>query len=271
MSRSYSFFERITNFYSILSTTLQIVASLMYIAVALGIGSAVIGYFSNVNSAFIMGILVSILSIVVLLIIYRHVREKIKSLSLVYSHFVKGRSNVKILLKEIIYQYFPDGQTMKQHKRFKLRALQDGVESFTDRYKWTGTGKCIVKSLSHNFEVVNERKEEFWNYFDVQFPSPLKEGEEADFVIEWDLFDEKKTAVRFLSTMIDFPTEHLSMQVILPDNLTQNKAFCCSEYRNYLDRVPIRKTELQRNSATKSINYEIPKPKLYHKYLIDFR
>lgn len=144
------------------------------------------------------------------------------------------------------------------------------MESFTDRYKWTGTGKCIVKSLTQDFIVVNERKEEFWNYFDVRFPRPLKKNEEVDFVIEWDLFDKEKTAVRFLSTMIDFPTEHLSMEAIIPENLVSKKSYCCYEYKNYIDRIPIKKTEKQWDPATQSIIYEVPQPKLYHKYLIDF-
>jgi len=259
--------KRIYTFFFILSQGAQLISSLMVGMASVGVLSTLIGWIKNAIGLIITGIIVFIVSAIALYLLYALLKkiEPIDSAPL----FAMGKSPVKIILKEITYQYLSDGQTMYQRKHFKLQALQDNVGSFTDRYRWTGTGKCIVKSLTPGFKIVNQRKEEFWDYFDVLFPRPLKKGEEVDFVIEWDLFDESKKAVPFLSTVIDFPTERLLMRVILPPNLAPEWAYC-REYKNYIDRIPINEKKIQCNPMKYDITYDVPHPKRYHKYLIDF-
>jgi len=259
--------KRIHSFFFILSQGAQIASGLIVAMTSLGILSTVAGWINNAIWLIIVGVIVSIVSVIVLYFLYILLKkiEPLGSAPL----FAIGKSPVKIIFKEITYQYLPDGQTMYQRKHFELQALQDDVESFTDRYLWTGMGKCIVKSLTPDFKIVNKRREEFWDYFDVLFPRPLKKGEEVSFVIEWDLFDESKKAIPFLSTMIDFPTERLLMRVILPPNLAPEWAYC-REYKNYIDRIPINEKKIQCNPMKYDITYDVPHPKRYHKYLIDF-
>jgi hypothetical protein len=215
---------------------------------------------------------VIILSCLLLIFLYTFVLESrgkqdLPDQSLIYPP--PPEADVELLLKEVVYEYLPDGQNMCQRKHFQVRALRPGVILFPDRYRWTGAGSCVVKSLTPGFIVANERREEFWEYFDIKFPHPIHQGEDVDFTIEWKLFDEKRVSVPFLSTMIDFNTRHLSMRVILPPELKPVRAYA-HDFANYIDVLPMTTQELKWNSATNSLSYEVPQPKKNHKYLISW-
>jgi hypothetical protein len=266
--------KRISRFVSVLDQTARTLSALVSIVTFLGLGSVVIGYLQNMPTLLIFGGLILVLSIPIFITLYTLVLEAKErpqtngSPPLDASVYPPPTiANVVVLLKDIVYEYESDRQTMRQRKRFRVRALQDGVTSFPDRYRWTGQGKCIVESCTPGFKIVNERKEEFWDYFDVQFPHPLHKDEEVEFTIEWKLFDENKSAVPFLSTMIDFDTEHLSMQVILPPELAPRRAYFY-DFADYIDTLPIEAQEVEWDSMTHSIRREVYRPKRYHKYLI---
>lgn len=175
--------------------------------------------------------------------------------------------DVEILLKEIIYEYARDSQTMWQRKRMQMQVFRNGMTHFTDRYRWSGNGKCFVQSLTSGYTIANEHKENDWNYFDVLFSRPVRRGEVVDFTIEWELFDEKKLAVPFLSTMIDRDTNHLLLQVILPRELAPKSAYC-HEFADYADTLPIATQEIHCSPTTRILSYDILHPKKNHKYLI---
>jgi len=266
-SRSERLWGRIVHFVSVLYQTAKMLSALVSILTFLGLGSVIVGYISNILPLIATGLVTLVLSVLLFIFVYTFALERgdFPPDSTVYPP--PSIAPVELLLKEVIYQYFPDGQTMAQRKRFRVRALQDGVRSFPDRYKWTGAGKCSVRSLTPGFAVVNERKEEFWDYFDVVFPYPLHVNEVTEFVVGWDLYDQAKSAVPFLSTMIDFDTKHLVMEVVLPPELAPKRAYFY-DFRNYIDTLPITTQEVQWDPATQSIRCEVPQPKRYHKYLI---
>jgi len=178
-----------------------------------------------------------------------------------------GEDDVEILLKEIVYEYASDGQTMWQRKHLQMQIFRNGMMLFTDRYKWSGGGKCIVQSLTPDFNIANQRKEKGWDYFDVTFPHPLRRGQMLDFTIEWELVDENKIAQPFLSTMIDRDTKHLLLQVILPLELDPTRAYCY-EFAHYTETLPIAMQVIHVSPATRILRYEIPEPKKDHKYEI---
>jgi hypothetical protein len=268
MNQSEGIFKKSGSIFSALNDTTNTIYNIIRILGYLSVAGFIIGFFQKISLMVIVSTIVFIVALIIIIVLYFIAR---KLTSMLGPDLVKRKSDYKILLKEILYEYFPDRQTMRQRKHYKLQILRDGVESFTDRYRWTGKGKCIVKSLNLDYKIVNERQEEIWNYYDVYFPCPSKKNEPVDFVIEWELFDEEKSALPFLSTMIDCPTEHLIMQVILPKNLANKQSYLCSEYRNYIDRGPIKKCEQRWDEVTQIIKFEIDKPKLYHKFKIDFR
>lgn len=263
--------HRLAAFVSIFISTAAVLSTIATLITFLGLGSVVFGYIAGILPLVFVGIGILILSVILFIFIYTLAVEVKKGVANSPTITVypppQTRGEFDLLLKEVVYQHFPDGKTMSQRKRFKIRVLRDGVDRFMDRYRWTGTGKCTIKSLTSGFNVANHRKEEFWDYFDVIFPHPLRKNEEADFTIEWELFDAGQAAVPFLSTMIDYETKHLSMRVILPPDLAPKGAYCY-EFANYIDTLPISTQPTQWDAATQSINYDVPRPKKYHKYLI---
>jgi hypothetical protein len=174
-----------------------------------------------------------------------------------------------ILRKEIVYEYTSGNMMIFQRKHLKICALKDGINSFRDRYRWTGSGRISIRSLTPGYNTTNpsEDDEGIWNYFNVIFPHPLRKDEVADFTIEWELFDEKAKAITFLSTMIDYETQYLLLEVILPPELAPKKAYFY-EYKNFLDTLPISVHNLSWSPATRSIRSEVVQPQKYHKYMI---
>ncbi len=293
MSKPRKLGSRIVSFFRLLLQTAGLLSAILTILTFLGLGSALYGYFYNTRPLVIIGGAVFFLTILFFIFFYTFLEDRINvHLSTNVNTQVsptEDRTNVQpiptdtivyptpvieddfeIILKEIAYTYTEDGQTMWQRKRLHLRALKNGTDHFTDRYRWTGNGTCIIRSLTQGFKITNERLEEFmamWNYFDVTFPRFLHKGEEVDFTIEWELFDQDKVAIPFLATLIDRETSFLSLQVLLPPKMAPTRAYC-HEFANNVDTLPIETRAIKWSPASRRISYEVSQPKKHHKYLI---
>lgn len=271
MNRLKRVWRRIRSFATVLIQTAGVLSAVLTILTVLGVGSATFGYFNHLLPLMLSGTAVFLLSGLIFIFLYTFLEEKMKlhplSTDTIRYPSPPHDEGFEILLKEIVYEYSSDGQTMWQRKRLHMRALYNGIDHFTDRYRWTGSGKCIVRSLTSGFSISNQRKEEFWDYFDVNFPRALHRGEEVDFTIEWELFDAEKIALPFLTTLIDRETKHLSLQVILPRELAPTRAYS-HEFANNVDTLPIETQPIKWSPASQRISYEVPHPKKYHKYSI---
>ena len=293
MNRTEQLWKRYIVFFGGLFRTASFIATIVSILSFLGISSAVFGYSNKLLPLTIVGGTVFVLSILIFIIFFTLLEEKTKLhmgsvATSAQPQATRNEGNVlskpistdtikyppplqdeeaEILLKEIVYEYAPDGQTLWQRKRLKVMSLRNGLSHHTDRYRWTGSGKCIVRSLTSGFSVINNRKEEIWDYFDIKFPHALRKGEEVDFTVEWELYDVEKIAIPFLSTMIDRETKHLLLRVILPHELAPKRAYSY-EFANYVDTLPVETREIFWSPATRVLSYEVPQPKKNHKYLI---
>lgn len=289
MNSTERLWKRFVMLFSSLFKTAGFIATILSILSFLGIGSAVFGYTNSLFPLTMVGAMVFILSVLIFIVFFTLLEEKtrlhLSSVSTQATHTAENTSakpistdtikypppvqdeEAEILLKEIVYEYTPDGQTLWQRKRLKMTALRNGMSHYTDRYRWTGSGTCVVRSLTSGFTVINTRKEEIWDYFDVKFPHALRKGEEVDFTVEWELHDTEKIAIPFLSTMIERETKHLLLRVILPRELAPKRAYSY-EFANYVDTLPEVTEEIHWSAATCALSYEVTRPKRNHKYLI---
>lgn len=293
MSSTERLSKRFGMLFSSLFKTAGFIATIVSILSFLGVGSAVFGYTNKLFPLTMVGVTVFILSILIFIVFFTLLEEKaqlhLSSVSTpAHSQAVHNAENTsakpistdtikypppvqdeeaEILLKEIVYVYAPDGQTLWQRKRLKMTALRNGMSHYTDRYRWTGSGTCVVRSLTSGFTVINTRKEEIWDYFDIKFPHALRRGEEVDFTVEWELHDTEKIAIPFLSTMIERETRYLLLRVILPHELAPKRAYSY-EFANYIDTLPVATEEIHWSAATCALSYEVTRPKRNHKYLI---
>ena len=268
------FYHRVSALITFILKAGNLIAVIFTIVTFFGAASLVLGFLNHLVSLVTIGIIILALIFAGILYIifytlFEELHKKRQSTSDTnpYPAPPAQSDEVVILIKEIVYEYNPDGKTMKQRKRLQIQALHDNVRLFHDRYRWTGRGKCTMKPFTTNFKIGNEYKEESWEYFDVIFPHPLHKDEIFDFTIEWELIDEENKAVPYLSTMIERDTRYLSLQVSLPQELAPKRAYRYI-YGNYLETLPIKTEQIFWNPAKQSLNFEVPQPKLFHKYSI---
>lgn len=268
---------RTHKFFRAFIQTAGFLATLLTILAALGITSTALGFFSHELISVITGILVCLAAGLLYILFYTLLEERLnlpapQSTAQDTKKYPPPQHNehVEILLREIVYEYSSDGKTMWQRKRQQVRALRSGVISYTDRYNWSGSGICNVQSLTEGFQVMNQRKEEIeenWDYFDVKFPHHLHIDEIVDFTIEWELIDEERKAVPYLSTMIEREMNRLLLQVVLPRELAPTRAYFYV-FANYVETLPIETQPIQWSPASRILQYEVPQPTIYHKYTI---
>jgi len=258
----------------VLGATRTISAILALLGV-LGFTSVVAGTLSSVGFEILVGTLIVLSSASALIVVYtfvpspRPVTRQSPESSIQFPARLFNDSQLRLRLKEVVYEYLgPDRKRLCHRKRFIVEASRDGLRSFPDRYQWTADkGRCEVVSRTPGFTIANQHKEEFWNYFDVVFPEPLQRGTTAEFTIEWQLYDEEETAMPFLSTMIDFETDRLTMTVVLPTELRPTHVVGHA-FANYIHTLPVSTTQLAWNPATHSVVWSVDPPRIEGKYLI---
>jgi hypothetical protein len=281
METTKRWYTRVGRFFSLLFELAKGISSIFTILVILGVISIAAGANTDSLPVVILGSVTIVLVVIYAIYVYTLLEEIQRLNSQLREYKVTtypatplidvsspGDYPFKLRLKDVEYGYKENMQTMWQKKHFIVEALNDGVQSFPDRYIWTGTpGTLRVSTRTPGFRIVNEHKEEIWNHFDIAFPYPLQKGEKAEFTVEWELFDDKFTAIPFLSTPIDFPTDHLTLRVILPISIRPVKA-TAQRYKTYIDQVPIEAKELQYDNDSQALIYDVTSPALKSKYMI---
>lgn len=242
---------------------------LLAILILLAISILLYGYLNRTLPLIIVAsasILTTVLELMLVLLLVEEKTRPISTDTISYPPPIK-EGDVRVLRKEIVYTYAQDGKTMTQFKRLQIKALKDGITEYIDRYRWTGSGKIGVKSMTPGFRISRQFRVpgEIWNYFAVAFPKPLEVDEVVEFTIQWDLVDQNRIAIAFLSTMIERDTEYLSLEVSLP---TPPKRAYYYEFESFIDTLPVETKEVFWNPKEKSIRCEVPNPQKYHKYLI---
>ena len=277
MGKVHRFGIRTRKFFHLLIQTAGFISAVLTILFALGVTSATFGFLNHNLFAAISSLLVAVFSVLLFILFYTLLEERLKAhpLQPLASDTIKyppppQGEDVEILLKEIVYEYASDGKTMWQRKRLQMKVLQNGLIFFTDRYHWSGNGSHNLRSLTPGYSITNQRKDDIegkWDYFDVKFPHHARNGDIFDFTLEWELIDDEKTAIPYLSTMVDRETKHLLLQVVLPRELTPTRAYCYV-FASFMETLPVETHKIEWSPASRSIRYEIPQPKRSHKYTI---
>jgi hypothetical protein len=261
--------------FAIFGRIINVLVILLVLLIVLGIGSLIFGYISHNSPIIVIGIIIIVLSLLLSSASYKVLREKIEQIPSTSAYpnvsIKRATENEGFVIQRqvITYEYLSDGITMIQRKFLQAQALRSGLTHFTQKYRWTGSGKCTIRVLTPGFKIVNEREEGIapWDFFDIEFPHTLKKNEQVNFEIEWELVDEKNSFVPFLSYTTDVETKYLLLEVIFPENLAPKRAYSY-EFTNYMDILPIETNEIHWSKETKRLHYEITHPKKYHRYLI---
>lgn len=114
----------------------------------------------------------------------------------------------QILEKAISYEYV-ERHKMVYRKKIKLKALRNGLDTYRDKYRWTGTGLLSMKSIVQEHDVVETVRKNVWRVYEIRFQRSLRKGDTIETEIEWTLQDDSCSAVPFFSATIEEPTDCL--------------------------------------------------------------
>jgi len=289
MSKPGQLRRRVATFISVFVQTASVLSAILSILGVLGLGTLVAAFVGHLLILLIPGVGILLITPLLAIIFYSFLEEKgrieqaanhlsaspEKKIGPVPTDTIEypppPKEDVAILRKEIVYEYMSDGKTMFQRKHLRMQMLHDNIHAYTDRYRWTGSGKCILRSLQPEFVITNQHEQEegedTWNYFSVKFPGPYHKDDIVEFTIEWEMVDEEGQAVPFLSTMIDYETKYLLLHVVLPHERAPKRAYF-HEFADFKDKLPSETRKVQWSPASRSIICEVPNPKKYHKYTI---
>lgn len=244
---------------SISSSIIAIISGLVLIFGSIGYLLAIFFGIISPLSGFIISILIAFFLIITIVIL---VRRK-------YILVPRPRSDFKLLKKEIIYEYFPDGKTMKYTRKIRLKSLRKDLVKYSDKYHWTGTGDIKLSTPIQGQRLVETGRSSIWKLFDVYFGRPLDNGEIENVEVVWDLFDKEGTAVDFASAAIEEPLEQLVIKVIIPQNLRPTHANCIESLLLGGFKTTVESHDLSFNKKGE-VEWIKNKPKLLHTFELSF-
>ena len=77
----------------------------------------------------------------------------------------RPQSDFKLLKKELIYEYQPDGKHIEHIKTTRIKALRNGLDKYSDRYSWTGSGIINLIAPIDCQEVKETIRKNVWQLY----------------------------------------------------------------------------------------------------------
>lgn len=135
-----------------------------------------------------------------------------------YPRFGRLDFDYSLVQKDIRYIRKEDGHIIYT-KRCRLHALKDGLDTYRDKYHWTGTGASAPQSTIKGQTAYLTIRKNVWQFYEVRLQKTLNHGDELDVELRWDLEDADRKAVPFFSATIEEPTRCLTLHLSLPRSL----------------------------------------------------
>lgn len=135
-----------------------------------------------------------------------------------YPRFGKLDFQFELLHKEIHYVRKEDGSVLYT-KRIRLRALTNQLDTYRDKYHWTGELGSAPEATIKGQHLYQTVRKNVWQFYEVQLGKTLNRGAEAEVEVRWNLNDASRKAVPFISATIEEPTKKLTLHVALPRSL----------------------------------------------------
>jgi len=182
----------------------------------------------------------------------------------------------EIVSKKIVYEYL-SLTVMRFRNEFYVKPLHDGLDSFWDKYRWTGTENIVPEPIVNNYriELVDVKygyqryRIVFGNKSYNKYDVPIKTG-----IVFKSMNDSTKQASPHLSTGIYDITKNLTLEVCFPINLNPTNIRKL-EYIHFTDEEHYRcinenSPEIDIENNSKIIKWTISNPIYGGKYTIDW-
>lgn len=174
--------------------------------------------------------------------------------------FPKAESDFLILDKEISIR-FHSLEDIRYRKKFTLKALRKGLDRYTDKYKWSGDGEVRVRSGHDEHQLRLTHRSALWQWYDLCFDRMLNKGDTIDIEVIWQIEDKNKTAIPFISTTVEEPTESLKMELWAAESFGIRQATCDHKSNNgfpktagYYSNQGERRTDYMADSRAKTFS-----------------
>ena len=181
----------------------------------------------------------------------------------------------KITSKKLIYTYKSLNE-MSFENEFHVKALHDGLDCFTDRYKWTGSDAITPTPINSNHTIDNLDTSSGYQRYRLNFGKSYNKKDKAVRTgIEFkNMQDKNNTSLPFLSTGVYDVTDELILEVRFPINLCVTNIRKL-EYLHFTDEehyncITENNTEIDDINNVKKIVYKVKNPVYGGKYAIDW-
>ena len=134
------------------------------------------------------------------------------------NYYPQQEFDFRILEKTITYDSRNRHQITYKRK-YKLRALRNGLDSYRDKFHWTGGEEPKIGSNTRNHRVVIIGKRNIWQVFEIRFGKTLAKNDMIESEVVWHLTDTGEKSVPFISANIEEPTDKVSLSVSFPIEL----------------------------------------------------
>jgi hypothetical protein len=169
------------------------------------------------------------------------------------------------LEREISYEYL-DKTHMIYKKRTRIKSLKNGLDTYRDRYRWTGRGKIVIKTGIPEQKVVETARRNVWYLYEIRLQKTLKKGDSIDTEVIWELEDLENKAVPFFSATMEEPTDLLKLNLSLPTSFGVREV-TCETSSSIGSRTPFDSFTMALNKHGE-VSWEIKNPKLLYHYEI---
>lgn len=132
--------------------------------------------------------------------------------------FDKVDADFHILDKEVSFTYH-SATRMQVERIWKVRANKNGLRSFMDNFRWSGSAPASLRSAKVEHQIVMGLRKGFFQYYTVEFGRELKKGDVEEICVVLELEDPELRHVPCLSTRITEPTDSLTMTLQFPETL----------------------------------------------------
>jgi hypothetical protein len=132
------------------------------------------------------------------------------------------------------YTYVIDASDPHHHSQVTdvvIKAIRDGVRTFSNQYRWSGSGDETVPTVTSSGHTLSGPVERSlaWRRYDVRLEPYLQKGETTTVSLLQQLYDTDERFELFLAKSVHDPTERLTLRVDLPIHLTPERAWCVTQ------------------------------------------
>ena len=187
----------------------------------------------------------------------------VRRLSRFSPKFSRLSIDYELELFEISIEFTGPNQAIYK-KRKLLRALRDGLNSFEDKYWYTGNSKVEWECESDGLIFNVGPRVGVWNRYRIDFHKTLKKGEVIEVVVSTKLKNVRQM-VPFVSGTIEEPTKCLSIAIDAPPNLVKVKLIQ-AEVMSHIGAMRPYSSEEKHLDLNNVCKWIINRPSLLHHY-----